>query len=209
MDTGSRNMEILEKEIHEIRQLEERIASLKRNLIASGSISRRSFGNQNAKVPFLVVEARDRPFALPVELVDEVFEMVAVSELQETRPGVVGLLDYHGDLIVLFDLAEMAGMGKTPIDPNLIVVLCTTHHLRFALMVTTISDVITVRGSDIATGDDIMTGILKEVGLIRTAQGTAAIVDIWSAVLSSQMDWTVDGQLSEPAEDAPPPESDS
>jgi len=209
MDTRSRHSDKLEKEIHEIRQLEERIAFLKRNLIASGSISRRNFGNQKAKMPFLVVEVQDRSFALPVEIVEEVFEMVSVSELPEPRPSVVGLLDYHGDLIVLFDLGEMAGMDETPIDPNLIIVLCTTHHVRFALMVSAVSDVLTVQGSDIVTGDEIMSGILKEIGLIRTDQGTAAIVDVWTAVLSSQVDWEQEGHSSDPAEEASPPESDS
>ncbi len=208
MSTGSQDTDNLEREIHEIRQLEERIASLKRNLISTGSTSRMSFGNKDTKVPFLIVESQKRSFALPVELVDEVFEMVAVTELPEAKPGVVGLLDYHGDMIVLFDLAEMAGMDKTPIDPNLTVVLCTTHHVRFALMVSAVADVITAHGHEIATGNEIMTGIFKEVGLIRTSHGAASIVDVWTAILSSQVDWVMKGETSDVEEKTSPPEND-
>ena len=55
-------------------------------------------------------------------------------------------------------------------------------------MVQETSDVVTVEKNRITTADEVMTGILREIGLVQVEQETAAIIDLWSALLSIQLD---------------------
>ena len=159
---------------------------MKRRLLDDSSHVLEKYTSSAKPVSFLVVKSSARAYAIPVDFVDEVFEMVAVSELAEKKAGVVGLLDYHGELLVLFDLAALAGAGTSEINPNNIVVVCTIEEYRFAVMGAETSDVVTVENHEITTSEEIMSGILKEIGVIRNEETTASIVDLWSAILSVQ-----------------------
>jgi chemotaxis signal transduction protein len=122
-----------------------------------------------------------------VSYVDEVFDMVAVMALSEKKAGVVGLIDYHGELIALCDLNEICGLGPAEISQDNLIVICSAHQYRFGLMVSETFDVVNVKPDGIKTADGVTSGVLREIGLIRVAGETVAVIDLWSAILSVQL----------------------
>lgn len=133
---------------------------------------------------FLLAVARGRHFAIPVVCVEEVVEMVAPLPLNESAPGVVGLIDYHGSLLALFDLGELAGIGRVSISADNIIVVCTVENKRFSLMVDDVTDVVTVDAAHIRVADEVLSGLMREIAVIQTENETATVVDLWSAMLA-------------------------
>ena len=175
----------MEERLVEIHRLETQLVQLKRQLLMSRSETTATTG-YDGEAAFLILKQESRHFAIPVDQVEEVVEMVSVIAPQKQRVGVTGLIDYHGYLIALFDLAELAGMGPTPQDPDNIIVICTMGRSLFAVMVQEATDVIYVDQTRIKASDEVMPGLLKEMGIVQADDYNAAIVDLWSAVLSIQ-----------------------
>ncbi len=196
MGITKQDIRILEHQLDEIHRLEAQLIRLKRDLLESKPKNPDAIAS-TVETAFLILSNDTQKWAIPVEQVEEVIEMVAVVSPQKPHEGVVGMINYHGELIALFDLGELSGMGKTPINPENIIVVCIFGESLFALMAKETTDVITVDGGSIKIADEVMPGMLEELGLIQTPELTAAIIDVWSAVLSIQTNPSI---LKEPPE---------
>ena len=177
-------MQQLAASLEEIKHLEAKLSTLKRQLVETSSSAMNDLPAEDESASFLVVRVLDRRFAVPVGGVEEVVEMVSPIPLTDKTPGVIGLINYHSDLIVLFDLAEIAGIGHNPISEDNVVVVCILGDKRFAVMVTEASDVVTVSKSQIRTADEVLSGFMREIAIIQIGRDTAAVIDLWSAVVS-------------------------
>jgi chemotaxis signal transduction protein len=175
----------LEDRLDEIHRLETKLIQLKRQLLMSRS-ERDTTTGYEGEAAFLILRQDNHHFAISVDQVEEVVEMVSVVTPQKQRVGVAGLIDYHGRLIALLDLAELAGMGRSPLNPDSIIVICTMGKSLFAVMVQEATDVVYVDRARVKTSDEVMPGLLKELGIVQADGYNAAIVDLWSAVLSIQ-----------------------
>jgi chemotaxis signal transduction protein len=189
MSSAKPDTAVLESQIQEIQRLEEELIERKRHLLIFGAItSKPTEADSDREMFFLILNNKRKSFAIPVNQVEEVIEMVALVSKCEDRFGVMGLIDYHGDLIAVFDLGELAGMGRTPVDSDNVVIVCVTGSFRFAVMVQEASDVVAVTWDDITVADEVMPGLLTEIGVIQTSQVTASVIDVWTALLSIQLD---------------------
>ena len=184
MKDNQKDMQQLTASLEEIKHLEAKLSTLKRQLLESSSSVMNGLPAEGESASFLVVRVLDRRFAVPVGGVEEVIEMVAPIPLTDKTPGVVGLINYHSNLIALFDLAEIAGLGHTPVSEDDVVVVCILGDKRFAVMVAEASDVVTVPKSQVRTAEEVLSGFMREIAVIQIGRDTASVIDLWSAVMS-------------------------
>jgi chemotaxis signal transduction protein len=183
MTDNTRNIPLAES-LDEIKQLEEKLVRLKRHLLHTSSATLSRLMADGEFTSFLITAACNRRFAIPVAGIEEVIEMVSAIPLGDPVRGVIGLINYHGELIALFDLAEIAGLGKNEVSAEKIVVICIMEDKRFAVMADEAADVISVPKTQIHFADQVMSGLMREIAVIQVERDTAAVVDLWSAFLA-------------------------
>ena len=61
-------------------------------------------------------------YAFPVENVLEVAELDGLTPVPGTRAGVLGVRNFHGQVLPVFDLARVLGLSQGELAPRLIVV---------------------------------------------------------------------------------------
>jgi chemotaxis signal transduction protein len=68
------------------------------------------------------VQLGTETYAFPVESVLEVAELDGLAAVPGTRPGVLGVRNFHGQVLPVFDLADVLGLPQGELAPRLIVV---------------------------------------------------------------------------------------
>jgi purine-binding chemotaxis protein CheW len=185
MDSNEKENEGLTARLEEIRSLENKLIKLKRMLITEGSSSISE--STEEEMTFLLIRIQNKCFALPITFVTEVMQMIAVGELSEETWGVIGLVNYHGKLISVVDLSDIVGMGEASVHPSKTLILCSLEPFNFGLMVDEALDVVSVPNQDIKVAEEILPGLLKDMGVINLDDTNAVILDLWSLVLSIQV----------------------
>ena len=182
--TDTRDTTQSARSLNEIKQLEEKLVELKRRLLDSGAPAATESVSEDETASFLIVGALGRRYAVPVGSVEEVVEMAAPIPMDASLPGVIGLLNYHGDYIALFDFAQIARRGVNPATEEHVVVICTIEETRFGIMVDEAMDVVTVDNAEIRITDEVFSGLMRELAILPFGDDTVAVVDLWSAVVS-------------------------
>ena len=91
-----------------------------------------------------------RTFGLPVECIQTVFEMVAVTQVPLAPPEVIGLVNLRGKIVTAISLRRRLRGGKAVEEPSILAVGLEFRGESFALVVDAVGDVLTLdRGTRI------------------------------------------------------------
>jgi purine-binding chemotaxis protein CheW len=210
MTKHDRSTNPINDHIEEIRELEKQLIGLKRRFLESASSSLEHFIEESETIPFLITIAKERPFAIPVSIVEEVVEMVAVTPIIEQRQGLLGMINYHGKLIALFDLTGMVGMGMNDLTSDNVIIICNLDGKFAGVMVSEATDVYMINKKDIEISEEVLPGSTREIGVVKYPEGTAGIVDIWPILMGVRPEMLKqsivpdsDGGDTYPKDDAP------
>jgi len=167
--------------IEEIRSLERKLVGLKRDLILK--TYRSPAPDLASGQDFLILRSGGSLLATTIDNVDEVVQMPQIEALPEPVKAVAGMVNYHGDLIAVVDLADLIGAGASEVKADQALVICSVEPRRVALMVDEAVDVLAVEADAVSATDEVMPGVLKATGVLRLPEGTALIIDLaWLAL---------------------------
>ena len=177
----------LSKQLAVIRTLENKLTSLKRRFVETSATANEAL-DEHGEPTFLLLTIVGRTIALPISHVEEVTQMTELRELPEKPQGVLGLADFHGEMLAVLDLSELIGSGRNSVLAEKALVICEIDLLKFAIMVDEANEVITVTPENIQVSSEILPGSLKVLGVLRYEEETALIVDVMSIMFSVQLD---------------------
>ncbi len=177
----------LASKLEEIRLLEKKLIGLKHEFIEASAIPLDDEDEEN-EATFLLLVNSGRLFAVPISHVDEVVQTVELTPLPEKVDGVAGLVDYHGEMMAVIDLGVLFGIPERPMSADLIMLICTSEILRFAVIVDEVSDVVSVSSENIHVADEVLPGALRALGVLKNNDDRALILDVLSIILSIQLD---------------------
>ncbi|MCP4680516.1 MAG: hypothetical protein GY854_34540 [Deltaproteobacteria bacterium] len=186
----------IKEQLDVIRTLESNLTDLKRRFVEASATANEAL-DEHGEPTFLLLTIADKSLALPISHVEEVAQMAALSELPKKPPGVLGLIDFHGDMLAVIDLSELIGTGRNSVSAQKALVICETELLKFAIMVDEATEVITVAPSSIQMSSEILPGALKVLGVLRYEERAALIIDIVSIMFAVQLDKIGDEASSE------------
>ena len=194
----------IRERIDEIRELETRLVSLRRELLRIGPAAARPVeaGDTTA---FVLLRAAGKLLAVGAPWVQEVVAMVALSPLPEVASSIAGLLNYHGEMLAVVDLAALMGVTRFAISPDQILAVCAWEEYRFSLLADEALDVVWVREDEIRTAEEILPGALRSAGVVTVGGQPAVIIDVWSTALSVQAAGSTGGGLLAPRTSLLPP----
>jgi purine-binding chemotaxis protein CheW len=168
--------------IGEIRELELRLAGLRRALLAGGAP--RTDGEEGASgFELLVVRSGDHLLALSLAFVEEVVQMPALAPVPGGGRALAGLVDYHGEVLAVIDLGRLVGGQPTPVVRSQSLVICEVGGRRLAVQVGEVVDVASVAGARVRVTEELLPGALRTAGVVTIDGVTAHLIDLaWIAM---------------------------
>ena len=146
-------------------------------------------------IPLLVWKEGDRSFGLGLEAVRRVVRVVEWTPFPEMPPGVLGALDYHGELIPVVSLSRAFGQSAPELALSDQLIIAEAGR-AVAFTAQTVPGLLECEEQDIASTDEV----LPQRGVAAVARGPEGLVlvpDI-GALLLPDMEALAGGSL--PAE---------
>jgi len=172
--------------LEQIQGLENQLAGLKRRLVGSDQWEHPGGEQGTARLRLLIVRLPGRLGAVLMSSVEEVLRMVAIrAELE--GPGVLGVVDYHGEPVAVLDPAWLLGAAPQPVRSSQSLVLCRAASLRVALRVEDIEDVVETTASAFQPSEEVLPGVLQGAGMVHTGSALALILEPALLALQAQV----------------------
>jgi len=83
-----------------------------------------------------------RAFGLPIDDVQEIQQIVALTEFPDTAPALVGMVNLRGRVVPVIDLRLLLGMEALPYTLETPMIVCRRDERLVALIVDEVDDVI-------------------------------------------------------------------
>jgi purine-binding chemotaxis protein CheW len=83
----------------------------------------------------VVLRLGRQQYGLPVTKISEIIQMVAVTELPHLQPGVLGVIDYRGEVVPLLDLRQICEVAAQNIRLNSMIVVANSLGRKIGLLV--------------------------------------------------------------------------
>lgn len=128
------------------------------------------------RLVLFVVE--DQRYGLPLETVDRVLRMVAVSPLPEAPPVALGVINVHGQVIPVVDVRRRLGLPARQHDVTAHLLVARTVRRALALPVDVVLGVTDVAADRVTATDRLLPGIGQVAGIAALPDGLLYIHDL-------------------------------
>lgn len=141
----------------------------------------------------VVFRLDEQLYALPIESVQEIQQIVELTPVPDSAPALVGMIDVRGRVVPAVDMRALVGLevGQYQLDTPMI--LCRTHGRLVALIVDEVDDVLSLpegcmqAPSKLYALADRMIGICRlEIGLIVVLDPDRLVPDIALSALDAE-----------------------
>lgn len=128
----------------------------------------------------VVFSLNQRPYALPVESVTQIIEMVTITPLPQVIPAVEGIINVHGTTVPVVNLCRHLNLPENRRQLDTPIILTKTDGQTIGLIVDNVIDVITVTRDQITRPADVLPAELGDTpllqGILHTQQDTVLIL---------------------------------
>ena len=120
-------------------------------------------------------------YALPIDPIQQVIEMVAITPIPQVRSSVEGVINFHGTTVPVVSLRELLGMPKIPMTLHTPIIMVKGSEWFVGLMVDEVLSVLDLPLSQLVKPRDILPEGLGKTsllhGLFHADQGTILVLD--------------------------------
>ncbi len=131
-------------------------------------------------------------YALPIEPVAQIIEMVALTPLPQVHPAIKGIVNWHGTLAPVIDLRRYWCLPEAPLRADTHIILVRAHGRVTGLLVDAVMDVLDLHDRHVIRPADILPIGLNDTspmieGLAHTPAGLIVILDLEQLVTHSAL----------------------
>jgi len=126
-------------------------------------------------VAFYLGEQR---YALPIDRVQEIQQIVAFSEVPSGGLGVVGMINLRGHVIPAVDLRQLVGMSRQDYDLETPMIICRIGAHLLALVVDEVEDVLELPAGCLQAAPPMHALASKMLGVARLDDGLVYLLDL-------------------------------
>jgi len=117
-------------------------------------------------------------YALPIERVQEIQQIVAFSEVPESRASVVGMVNLRGEVIPAVDLRRLVGLPAQEYCLETPMIICRHAGQMVALLVDEVQDVLGLPIGCVQEAPGLGALSSKMIGVARLDDGLAYLLDL-------------------------------
>jgi len=147
--------------------------------------------NSESAIRNLVAFRLDRQtYALPIEPIVQIIEMVAITPIPQVNPAVEGVIDVRGTAVPVVNLRCQLGLPEAKLQLHTPIILVQTGERMVGLIVDQVADVLNIGADQITRPKDMLPDGLSDAplvqGLTYTAQGALLLLDLEHLLASNQ-----------------------
>ena len=147
--------------------------------------------NMESAMRNLVAFQLDRQtYALPIEPIVQIIEMVAITPIPQVNPAVEGVIDVRGTAVPVVNLRCQLGLPEAKLQLHTPIILVQTGERMVGLIVDQVADVLNIGADQITRPKDMLPDGLSDAplvqGLTYTAQGALLLLDLEHLLASNQ-----------------------
>jgi len=129
-------------------------------------------------------------YALPIEPIVQIIEMVAITPIPQTDPAVEGVINVRGTAVPVVNLRCQLGLPEAKLQLHTPIILVRSGERMVGLIVDQVADVLNIRADQITRPKDMLPDGLSDVplvqGLSHTSQGALLLLDLEHLFASNQ-----------------------
>jgi len=134
-------------------------------------------------VHHLVTFRLDRQtYALPIEPIVQIIEMVAITPIPQVNPAVEGVINVRGTAVPVVNLRCHLGLPEAKLQLHTPIILVQTGERMVGLIVDQVADVLNISADQITRPKDMLPDGLSDApllqGLMHTSQGAVLLLDL-------------------------------
>ena len=134
------------------------------------------------KVTIVTFRLGSQVYALPIEPVRQIIEMVTITPLPQVSLNVAGVINFHGAIAPVINLRCHLGLAEYPLKLHTPIILVTVLERLVGLIVDQVLDVMEVTADQIIDPRNILTKDMGEApilnGLIQSQEGTILLLNM-------------------------------
>lgn len=116
-------------------------------------------------------------YALPIEAVQEIQQIVAMNEVPETMPGIVGMINLRGEVIPAVDLRRALGMEAREYALQTPMVIARLGSSLVALVVDEVEDVRILPAGSVQAPGEYLDIAERLIGVCRVESELIFLLD--------------------------------
>ena len=117
-------------------------------------------------------------YALPIERVQEIQQIVAFSAVPESRQSVVGMVNLRGEVIPAVDVRRLVGLPPQEYCLETPMIICRHNGQLVALLVDEVQDVLGLPVGCVQEAPALNALSSKMIGVARLDDGLAYLLDL-------------------------------
>jgi purine-binding chemotaxis protein CheW len=125
----------------------------------------------------VVFRLGNQRYALPIEAVQEIQQLVAMSDVPESVQGVIGMVNLRGEVIPAVDLRLMLGMKAEPYELQTPMVIARLSGSLVALVVDEVDDVLQIPAGGLQEPDELLELAERLLGVCQLEGGLVFLLD--------------------------------
>jgi len=106
-------------------------------------------------------------YALPIEPIQQVIEMVTITPVPQVRTSVEGVINFHGATVPIVNLREHLGMPKIPMKLHTPIIMVIGSGRLVGLIVDEVVAVVDLPPTQVANPQDILPEGLGKTSILR------------------------------------------
>jgi purine-binding chemotaxis protein CheW len=121
-------------------------------------------------------------YALPLDAVQEIQQIVAFSDVPDASSSVVGLVNLRGEVVPAVDLRRVVGMPSRAYDLQTPMIIARTGQGLVAFVVDSVEDVVEVSVTDVQPPSSVYELADRLRGVCRLEDGIVFVFDVETLV---------------------------
>lgn len=117
-------------------------------------------------------------YALPIERVQEIQQIVAFSDVLSDSAGVVGMVNLRGEVIPAVDLRRVVGLPTLEYTLETPMIICRVGDNLVAVVVDEVQDVLDVPAGCVQSAPPVDAMASKMIGVARMSDGLVYMLDL-------------------------------
>lgn len=126
----------------------------------------------------LLFSMDEQRYGLSIDVVQEIQQMVALSEIPDDSGAVVGVIDLRGVVVPVMDLRRMIGLENREYHLQTPMVFTRTPRGLVALVVDEVADVVEVPPGSVQLPSDVLALADRMLGVCHLESGPVFVLDI-------------------------------
>jgi len=139
-------------------------------------------------------------FAIPLNMVEQIIRAVEVTSIPNAPQTICGVINYHGNIIPVYDFHQRIGISGVITKPDNRFVITSMSNFKVALRVDDIEGIEQLSSDNLVVSESIQNG-LDIYGVIKTVDRLVIVYNLEAFLNSEEINFLIQNDFDPPSND--------